>query len=152
MNSPGISEDLLKKIFEQAEREYPSECCGVILSPSARPEKFSRLRPCRNAQDEHHQKDPGNFPRTAAAAYFIEPKELLTLQKEMRQNNETLRVIYHSHIDAGAYFSDEDKRIALAEGEPAYPNVDYLVVSVVKGKVQDANLFHWDPRKKDFVL
>ena len=32
-----------------------------------------------------------------------------------------MATIYHSHIDAGAYFSETDKRNALVNGEPAYP-------------------------------
>jgi proteasome lid subunit RPN8/RPN11 len=42
-------------------------------------------------------------------------------------------VIYHSHVDAGAYFSETDRRQALVGGEPAYPNAVYVVTSVVAG-------------------
>jgi len=146
-----IPETFLKAIFEQAEREYPHECCGMILGDEGKPDTLKRVRPCRNVQDEYHAKDPDNFPRTAKAAYFMEPKELLAIQKEVRQSKEAIRVIYHSHIDAGAYFSEEDTLIALSEGEPAYPGVDYLVVSVIKGKVKDSNLFHWDESSKKFT-
>ncbi len=152
MKRLAIPQKFLTPIFQQAEREYPNECCGLILTAAGNPEKFSRLRPCRNVQNEYHQKDPVNFPRTAASAYFMEPKELLAIQKEMRGKKERIRVIYHSHIDAGAYFSEEDRRIALCEGEPAYPGVDYLVVSVIQGKAHGSNLFYWEPGKKDFVL
>ena len=62
-----------------------------------------------------------------------------------------MRVIYHSHVDAGAYFSEEDERIALSEGGPAYPGVSYLVVSVTGGKVGEASLFAWDERKRAFL-
>ena len=43
--------------------------------------------------------------------------------------------IYHSHIDTGAYFSETDTRNALIDGEPAYPDAAYVVVSVVEGKL-----------------
>ena len=59
--------------------------------------------------------------------------------------------IYHSHIDAGAYFSATDKRNALINGEPAYPEAVYVVVSVVEGKVVDAQAFVWAPTTRDFV-
>ena len=151
MNPEKMPPQLLKKVFEQAEREYPNECCGMILGPRGKRGELSRVRPCRNVQDVYHQQDPKNFPRPARTAYFIEPKELLAIQKEARTADEEIRVIYHSHMNAGAYFSEEDTRVALPEGEPAYPGVDYLVVSVRKGKAVDSNIFRWDGTKKEFV-
>ncbi len=146
-----VEETILRPILEQAEREYPYECCGMILGPKDAPNRLSRIRACQNAQDKYHQLDPENFPRTAATAYFIDPRELLLIQKELREKGEEIRIIYHSHIDCGAYFSAEDKRVATSEGEPAYPGVRYLVMSVLQGKVADMRLYDWDPVKKDFV-
>lgn len=146
-----MQKDLLQMIFTQAEQEYPHECCGMILGPQAEKEKLTRVRPCINVQDQYHGLDPKTFPRTAATAYFMDPKELLAIQKEARTAQEEIRIIYHSHVDCGAYFSEEDKRIATADGAPAYPGVHYLVVSVRDGKVADSHLFSWNPEKKDFV-
>ena len=137
---------ILDEIHRQAVREYPNECCGMLFGPSLEPRKISRIRPCRNVQNEYHKKDPDNFPREAKTAFFIDPSELLAIQKEIRISGEEIRVIYHSHIDAGAYFSAEDLRIAAPEGEPAYPGVDYLVISVSSGQVKDTGLFTWNPQ------
>lgn len=150
MKNLPIPSTLLQEIYTQAEREYPRECSGMIFGPVDKAGELTKLRPCKNVQDDYHAKDPKNFPRTAQTAYFIDPKELLAIQKEVRQGRLAVRVIYHSHIDTGAYFSEEDKRIASPEEEPAYPGVEYLVVSVIRGKVADANLFRWNPAKKDF--
>lgn len=150
MNSSPVPEEFLRNIFAEAEREYPKECCGMILGPRQKKGVLSRLRPCANAQDDYHARDPQNFPRTAETAYFMEPKELLAIQKEARTHEEEIRIIYHSHVDADAYFSEEDARIALAEGGPVYPDVDYLVVSVRKGKAAGCNLFRWDTQRKGF--
>lgn len=147
----GIPSLFLKPIFLQAENEYPSECCGVILGFPGKKE-FSRVWPLKNAQDQYHALDPDNFPRTGRQAYFMEPKELLVLQKELRDSQEEIRVIYHSHIDAPAHFSAEDKRLALAEGFPVYPGVYYLIVSVGQGKIRAACLYRWDSVKKEFNL
>jgi len=152
MNTGRVPEEFLAEIFKQAQREYPSECCGMIFGPRSDSNQMSRLKGFRNVQDLYHEKDPANFPRTAQTAYFIEPAELLAVHKGLRKKGEEIRVIYHSHIDRGAYFSEEDKRAATPDGEPAYGGADYLVVSVVKGKVKDANLFRWDPKKRDFLL
>ena len=123
----------------------------MILGPKKQKGVLSKLRPCENVQDKYHALDSENFSRTAKTAYFIDPKELLAIQKELRENEEEIRIIYHSHIDAGAYFSEEDTRVALTEGQPAYPGVSYLVVSVLDGKVKESNLFHWGPKQKKFI-
>src|SRR5262250_537347 len=72
---------------------------------------------------------------------------------ECRREAQGYRVltIYHSHIDAGAYFSATDKHNALINSEPAYPEATYVVVSVLEGRVADANAFRWDPVQRDFL-
>ena len=147
--SLGISEVFMKTILDQAEKEYPKECCGVILRATP---NGDRLRPCRNAQDDYHAKDPENFLRTAKTAFWIDPKELLILHKEMRERRESIAVIYHSHPDAGAYFSGEDKKMALFEGKPVYPGVKHLVISVKSGKADDFSLYYWDEKRGEFFL
>ena len=61
-----------------------------------------------------------------------------------------MRVIYHSHVDVGDYFSAEDKRAALFEGEPLYP-VAYLVIDAMKNGVMGARLYTWHADQRDFV-
>ena len=146
-----IPQTMIDKVIMQAEKEYPKESCGMILGPGDKPGVLSTLRPCRNVQDEYHVKDTANFPRTARTGYFMEPADLFAIQKEARSRGETIRVIYHSHIDTGAYFSEEDKRAALASGEPAYPDVQYLVISVLKGKVGEIKQYSWDPKMREFA-
>src|SRR5207249_735672 len=63
----------------------------------------------------------------------------------------TVAVIYHSHVDAGAYFSDTDKRQALIGDAPAYPDAAYLVTSVVRGRVESVAAFRWDAARGDFL-
>jgi len=150
MGTISIPAEFLETIKRQAEMDYPNETCGILTGPSARPEVISGIFPCRNKQDEYHAHDPENFPRPARTAYFIDPQDLLRLQRESRGKGEEMRVIYHSHTDAGAYFSEEDTRIALAEGEPAWPGVSYVVVSVIQGKAGEALLFQWDTGQKAF--
>lgn len=146
-----IPQNFIDQIRDQAEKAYPRECCGMLLGPAGKGGEISRIRSCQNVQDACHQKDPQNFPRTAQTAYFIDPRELLEIEKECRKNRESIRMIYHSHVNAGAYFSEEDKRIAALEGTPSYPGVDYLVVSVIENKAKDQQVFSWDETRKDFL-
>lgn len=148
---PAIPKKFLQEIFRYAENDYPNECCGMILGFSGCAE-FSRVKAFKNVQDEYHAQEPKIFPRTSRQAYFMDPKELLALQKELRASGEEIRVIYHSHIDVPAYFSEEDKRLALGGGAPLYPEVDYLIVSVTQKKASEACLYAWDSGKKEFKL
>jgi proteasome lid subunit RPN8/RPN11 len=145
-----LTEDEWRRVREQAEAEYPAECCGVLLVRSQPPPADRMLMPCRNVQNELHARDPLRHPRDARTAYFIDPKDLLAIGRREEQGY-GVAVIYHSHIDAGAYFSATDKQNALMNGEPAYPEATYLVMSVMGGKVADARTFAWDPASRDFV-
>lgn len=137
------------RVEAQAVAEYPGECCGVVLARGDGPADRLLLA-CRNIQNDLHQKDPVRHPRDARTAYYIDPRDLLTIG---RREAEGFRVatIYHSHIDTGAYFSETDKRNALVDGEPAYPGAVYLVVSVLAGRPAAANAFGWDPARRDFL-
>ena len=123
-------------------------CRRTTARAGSPPERL--FLPCRNIQDELNRKDPERHPRDARTAYYIDPRDLLTIG---RREAEGYRVatIYHSHIDAGAYFSETDKRNALVNGEPAYPEAVYVVVSVIEGRPAGANAFAWDSAQRDFV-
>ena len=144
-----LSEEEWARVREQAEAEYPAECCGVLLTRSG-PEPHRLLLPCRNVQNELHAKDPERHPRDARTAYFIDPKDLLAIGRREGQGYE-VEVIYHSHIDAGAYFSATDKQNALMNGEPFYPTATYVVVSVMEGVVADIRAFVWQVAAREFV-
>ena len=133
-------------IRAQAVEEYPFESCGVILARGGE----RRLLRCRNAQNELHARDPVRYPRDARTAYYIDPKDLLRIGDLERQGFD-VAVIYHSHVDAGAYFSETDRRQAVVGGEPAYPGAVYVVTSLVRGVVDAVAAFRWDPDCRDFV-
>jgi proteasome lid subunit RPN8/RPN11 len=62
-----------------------------------------------------------------------------------------VKVLYHSHLDVGAYFSDTDAAVAKAgQDEPPW-DLAYLVTSVRGGVVDDRKLFVWDPAARAFV-
>lgn len=142
---------VFRGIVQAAEKTYPEECCGMVVG---KPEDFlttARIIPVKNVQNLYHEQEPRNFPRTAHSAYFMDPHALLEIQKELRVSEEKIGVFYHSHPDAAARFSPEDKKAALMNGEPVYPDVDYLVVSVAQGKAEEWRLFRWDEKRKDFL-
>lgn len=146
-----LSPEQLQIMRTHAEKDYPAECCGILTASKAAPDRVVEVIPFVNAQDEYRSRYPEEFPRTSRNAYFMEPRALLAFEKKMRAENQSILAVYHSHIDAGAYFSDEDKRAALSAGEPLYPDIFYFVISVLNGKAAEYRIFSWDKRRKDFT-
>jgi len=132
----------LQDVIQHLESCYPQEGCGLILRADGVP--AWRIRPMGNAYDRYHAQDPARFPRTSKTAYLFDPKEWLVVLEEADQRREQVVCVYHSHVDAGAYFSAEDRVMAAPDGEPLLPGVSYLVVAVNGGQASDAKLFWWD--------
>jgi adenylyltransferase/sulfurtransferase len=141
-----VSREELREIRDHGVAEYPRESCGVILVRGSE----RRLIRCRNVQDDLHRRDPERYPRDARTAYYIDPADLLRIGR-LEGDGFAVAVIYHSHVDAGAYFSETDRRQALVGGEPAYPDAIYIVTAVVEGRAQAAAAFRWDPAAHDFL-
>lgn len=144
-----ILQDKLEEIHRHALEEYPYECCGILIGKSGTDRENILFR-CKNIQNELHEKDPQKFVRDARTAFFIDPKELMDIQRKIEDKGMHIKMFYHSHPDHDAYFSEEDKRMALFDGEPLYPEARYLVVSVYDGKIKDEVLFSWNEESKVF--
>jgi proteasome lid subunit RPN8/RPN11 len=84
------------------------------------------------------------FPRTSRTAYRFEPREWLHVTEEAEQHGEQVICVFHSHGDAGAYFSAEDREMAAPEGEPLLPGVCYVVVAVDRGQATAARRYDWE--------
>ena len=56
-------------------------------------------------------------------------------------------MIYHSHVDAGAYFSETDRRNAMIDGAPTYPTATYVVVGVSRGRVAETRAHRWSAER-----
>ena len=136
---------LLDAVYAHAREGYPEEVCGLIVgerAPGSATIRYLEARRCDNRQNALHAEDPVAFPRDARTAYNVGAKDLFFLDKSLRTER-PVGIIYHSHIDVGAYFSDEDARAAAPDGELTYP-VDYLVVDVREDGVRGARLFRFE--------
>lgn len=141
--------EILEVIFEQARREYPSEACGMLSGPVSgrRRNEPVAVHVMENVYDRYHEVDPDAYPRTSKTAYLMEPRKQTRLMEGLAEAGTPVVCIYHSHIDVGAYFSEEDEAMALWDEEPLHPGVGYLVVSVEKGEVAAARSFQWDGKR-----
>ena len=146
-----IAEDALAAVYAHALEGHPEEVCGLLIGPADAPAKIDESRRCENLANAMHARDPVSFPRTAAMAYVLGPADLMRVDRS-QSSPRPVRAIYHSHVEVGAYFSDEDKRIAAPPewGMPLYPGVDYLVVDVRSDGARGARLYRWNDDTSDF--
>jgi proteasome lid subunit RPN8/RPN11 len=145
---PIVTSEALAEMYAHARREYPSECCGFVYGAKEAP-TAGRPVACVNIQNELHAMDPKTHDRDATIAYNLGASDLFKLSKSLR-SAEPVKVIYHSHIDVGAYFSPTDQAAATMDGEPSYP-VEYVVIDVQKDGARGAAQFCWSDAEKKYV-
>lgn len=136
----------LEQIYAHAESVFPDECCGIILHNGTQ----EYVRQCRNIQNDLHKDDPVAYPRDAKTAYVMHPDDLIAIHKESETENLPIKAFYHSHPKHEAYFSDKDRSDAIMWGEPVYPGVAYLVISIYDATVRVVKAFTWDDAQSDF--
>ena len=145
---PVLSAAALRAICAHAHRDVPRECCGIVFGPQGQP-LADQARPCENIQDRLHAEDPARFTRDARTAYNFDARDIFALQKSLR-GEQPAKIVYHSHVDVGAYFSDTDQAAAQFDGAPAYP-VEYVVVDVTAAGPRGARQFAWSDSAKKYV-
>jgi [CysO sulfur-carrier protein]-S-L-cysteine hydrolase len=145
---PLLTSEALQAMYEHARRDYPKECCGIVFGPRAAA-NADQARACDNIQDRLHAEDPARFTRDARTAYNLDARDIFALQKSLRGDTPA-KVVYHSHVDVGSYFSDTDQAAAQFDGEPAYP-VEYVVIDIRADGPRGAKQFAWDEAEKKYV-
>ena len=149
--APLLPDDVREAIYAHARQDYPNECCGGVWRVGEDDRATWEVVRYTNVQDELHARDPARYPRTARTAYTIAAKELLAINRRVEAPGQRLAILYHSHPDHDAYFSDEDLYFAAPLGEPGYPGTDYLVVSVRDGEVRGHRCFAWSEEQGEFI-
>lgn len=142
-----LPRDVLVQAFREARKSYPAECCGWLAGPRDE-HRVTRLRACENAQGADHPTQPN---RGAETAYVIAGADLLALNREL-DGPTPPKVIYHSHYNGRAYFSETDHAVATSPwGDgPMYP-VQQLVIGLDAERVVEAALFAWSDASGGFV-
>ena len=107
---------IVNKLLSQAQSHADIEVCGLI---SAKAGQAENVYPVDNISlDKQH-------------LFEMDPKNQIQAMKAMRENNEQLFAIYHSHPDTAAEPSVKD--IA----QSSYPETLYLIISLsTKGVLQ----------------
>jgi proteasome lid subunit RPN8/RPN11 len=126
----------IETIRNHGSREYPSECCGMLLGEAKGDVKevvetveLTNLRhdPTR-AQQLLPVADPGR--ETDRNRFLIDPLEQMRVEKDARVRGLDVLGYYHSHPDHPAHPSNYDR-------EHAWPWYSYVIVSVARGAAKE---------------
>jgi proteasome lid subunit RPN8/RPN11 len=135
------------------------EACGYLVGPSSDGLLCDETVPLVNMANKLHALDPETYFRTGREFFAFNEKKFDDAVKRGKESGRPVKVLYHSHLDCGAYFSPTDAAV-LSFGEP--PTVEggeaklgpgpqwplaFLVSSVRKSDagpvVDDHKLFVW---------
>ena len=145
-----IPSEILRECYQHGRKTYPEEACGVISGPVEEPTLLNRFHPIANILGVLHEEDPERYPRTPADGYVLDSKAYIKLDKELSARGEKIKVIFHSHVDVGAYFSEEDKKQATWGDEPLFPEMVYLVCGIKNGRPDGSILVRFNPETRSF--
>jgi proteasome lid subunit RPN8/RPN11 len=144
-----IAASVLADIEAHALATYPSECCGFVSGPASDALLLDASLREINEADKYHKLDPLTFPRTSTTYFKINELRAAKAFEQGEREGRPIKVIYHSHCDAGAYFSAEDAATFAADGMLMWPCA-FLVVSVQNGKLSERKLWVHVPDSNEF--
>lgn len=93
-----LNEKIQKEILSHAEREYPCECCGVLLG--------KRIGGKRIADGIVCSENKSSSDKTARFA--IDPLEIMRIELSAKTDGLDIVGFYHSHPDCEAVLSASD--------------------------------------------
>ncbi|MEM7433524.1 MAG: Mov34/MPN/PAD-1 family protein [Myxococcota bacterium] len=144
-----IDKGVLDEIEAHALECYPSESCGFVFGPAGDARHLDAMQREENEADKYHKLDPETFPRTSKMYFKINELRAARTFEEGAGAGRPVKVIYHSHCDAAAYFSEEDAATFARDGQLMWPCA-YIVVSVMHGEVAERRLWVHVPGTNEF--
>ncbi len=129
-----LNEHQLTEMREHAQRDYPFECCGLMLG---------RFEADRKVMAEHYPISNAREEEAKRNRFLIRPEELMRGEKYARENGFDVVGFYHSHPDDRAVPSKYDL-------EHAWPTYSYIVVSVEKAQAVDLRSWEMESDRSRF--
>ncbi len=135
-----ITQAEIESIRQHGARDYPNECCGLLLGHADNGQKqVVEAVPLRNlrtdpaaAQKLLPLESPGR--ESERNRFLIDPLDQIRAEKTARARGMDVVGYYHSHPDHPARPSNYDR-------DHAWPWYSYLILSVAKG--EPADLTSW---------
>jgi len=129
-----LTQQQLSEMRAHGERDYPFECCGLMLGRFEDGRKnVVETYSISNAREEEAKRN----------RFLIRPEELLRGEKYARGKHLDVVGFYHSHPDDRAVPSQYDL-------EHAWPTYSYIVVSVEKGRAVDLQSWEMESDRSRF--
>jgi proteasome lid subunit RPN8/RPN11 len=129
-----ITEDQISEIRQHGERDYPFECCGLMLGRFEDGRKrVIEIYPISNAREEEAKRN----------RFLIRPEELMLGEKYAREKGLDVVGFYHSHPDDVAVPSQYDL-------EHAWPTYSYIVIAVENGHATDLRSWEMETDRSRF--
>jgi len=122
-----IRKNHIAEISRHAEKEYPNECCGILIG-KLEADKSKTIELVMSISNSREDANKHN-------RFLITPDELMRGEIFARKNKMDVLGFYHSHPDHPAAPSDYDL-------QHAWPFYSYIITSVAKGKTE--NLTSWE--------
>lgn len=135
-----ISQREIDAIHQHGARDYPNECCGILLGHAdGDQKKVLEAVPLRNLRTDPAEAQkllPLDSPgkESERNRFLIDPREQIRVEKEARARSLDVVGYYHSHPDHPARPSNYDR-------DHAWPWYSYVILSVEKG--QPADMTSW---------
>lgn len=116
-----IASSAASKMRNHARREYPAECCGVLLGT------MESEQECGMTSVVSVIPTVNVATGDRARRFTIAPEQLLRVLKRVAGGSLDVVGYYHSHPTGSAIPSERDR-------EAAWPGVSYLIVGVEAGR------------------
>ena len=129
-----IDDEQLAQMRAHGERDYPYECCGLMLGRFVDGRKqVVETYAISNACEEEAKRN----------RFLIRPDELMRGEKYARDKALDIVGFYHSHPDDRAVPSQYDL-------EHAWPTYSYIVMSIEKGRAVDLRSWEMESDRSRF--
>ncbi len=134
--------DVVARIVALCEARPDQESCGFVLARGDTREVLE----VPNVADRWHAASPHLHPRTVRDGYVMDPTALLRVHRSLEASGGRILAVWHSHVDADARFSEQDRADALVDGDPVLPGVEYVVVALRGGRAREVRAYRFDGR------
>ena len=117
--------EILRNIISSAEREYPCECCGILIGSYS--ENYIRITGA-------FETDNNESIAKRADSFLIDPREIYECERSIMGTGLEITGFYHSHPDRPAILSKSDEA-GMISGQV------YVIISVSKGRCEDITAY-----------
>ncbi|MEM9804341.1 MAG: M67 family metallopeptidase [Cyanobacteria bacterium P01_D01_bin.56] len=141
-----LTQEHIECMETHAAQTYPDEGCGLLvgtLDPQTEKKNLVKVALLDNAWASDIATELAarghrdSRAMTKGRRYWVDPKDLLAVQRQAREDGLAIIGVYHSHPDAAAVPSECDRTLA-------WPTYSYIIVSVHNGTAVDLQNWQLD--------